>query len=130
MTRRRLVLVALAALTGAGAACTPSRRGAATREPPAEVEFANESLNQVEVFAVGRGGAQTRIGTVMAGRTELLRISAGTIGAEQSTNVVARIRASGRVVSTGQIRLAPGDRMRVTLSMDERSLMALPVREP
>src|SRR5687768_1360161 len=109
-TRRRLVSLAstsLLALSTLSAACGGARRAPAPAGTPAEVIFTNNSLNQAEVFAVTRSGARARIGTVFAGRTETLRIAAGSLGADHTAAIVARIRASGRAPSTGLITVAP-----------------------
>lgn len=132
-TPRRLVSFAsasLLALSALSAACGGARRAPAPAGTPAEVVFTNNSLNQAEVFAVTRSGARARIGTVFAGRTETLRIPAGSLGADHTASIVARIRATGRAPSTGLITVAPGERVQVTLPNDERMLVTLPMREP
>ena len=121
MRRRILILAVL------GAACGPLRHNG---PPPAQIIFVNESLDQADVYAISSSGAQTRIGTVMPGRTETLRVPPGALGGDYSANIVARILANSRTPRTGPITLNPGDRMQVTLSADERILSALPAREP
>ena|SRR5689334_1881979 len=122
---RRLIPMAL--VLGLAAACGPLRKGGPA---PARVIFSNQSLDQADVYAVSSGGAQTRIGTVMAGRTDTLRIPSSAMGADYSTNIVARILARSRTPSTGRFALNPGDLVTVTLSSDERILSVLPAREP
>ena len=101
---RRLIPMAL--VMGLAAACGPLRKGGPA---PARVIFSNQSLDQADVYAVSSGGAQTRIGTVMAGRTDTLRVPSGAMGADYSTNIVARILARSRTPSTGRFALNPGD---------------------
>jgi hypothetical protein len=110
----------------AAAACGPMRRGPA----PARIIFSNESLDEAAVYAVSSSGSQTRIGTVMSGRTDTLRVPTGALGGDNSTNIVARILARSRTPSTGRVTLNPGDVVQVTLSSDERILSVLPAREP
>ena len=123
---RRSSFLTLMSLTALAAACGPMRRGT----PQAKIVFSNESLDEAAVYAVSSGGQQTRIGTVMAGRTDTLRVPAGALGGDNSTNIVARILARSRTPSTGRFALNPGDLVTVTLSSDERILSVLPAREP
>ena len=124
---RRFIPLTMMSLTALAAACGPMRRGGA---PQARIVFSNESLDEAAVYAVSSGGQQTRIGTVMAGRTDTLRVPAGAMGGDNATNIVARILARSRTPSSGRITLNPGDVVQVTLSSDERILSVLPGREP
>jgi len=124
-SRRLFQLVTLGAAV-ASAACGPLRRG----PTPARIIFSNQSLDQADVYAVSSAGGQTRIGTVMPGRTDTLRVPTAALGGDNSTNIVARILARSRTPSTGMLTLNPGDLMQVTLSSDERILSVLPAREP
>ena len=123
---RRLISLSVMSLMCAAAACGPMRRGPA----PARIIFSNESLDQADVYAVASSGAQMRIGTVMPGRRETLRVPSGALGGDNSANIVARILARSRTPSTGPVTLNPGDRVQVTLSSVERILSVLPAREP
>ena len=123
---RRLLPLAASAALAAAAACGPLRR----TSNPAQVIFSNQSLDQADVYAVSSGGAQTRIGTVMPGRTDTLRVQSSALGGDNAANIVARILARSRTPSTGMVTLNPGDRIVVTLSSDERILSVLPAREP
>jgi hypothetical protein len=116
--------IALLALSFAAAACGPFHHGG---QPDSLVVFRNESTDQADVYALGTGGDPIRIGTVFAGRTETLRVPP-TVSAANRINVIARIFANGRVVSTGPFTLGPGDSMDVTLTSDEKILSALPSR--
>jgi hypothetical protein len=118
---RRVVVLAVAA--GAAAACGPFRRSG---PPDPVVIFKNQSSDQADVYAIGSGGEPVRIGTVFAGRTENLRVPQSVLGGAQRVNLIARIFASPRVVSSGAFTLAPGDSMAVTLSSDEKILAVLP----
>ena len=121
---RRLVPVLALCVAGA---CGPLHRGG---PEPAYVIFTNQSLDQADVYAVSSSGAQTRIGTVMPGRTDTLRVRQGAVGGDNQANIVARILARSRTPSSGLVTLSPGDRVQVTLSSDERILSVLPAREP
>jgi hypothetical protein len=118
----------LATLLLAAAACGPMRRGTAV--PPAIVVFTNESTDLADVYAVSSSGATARIGSVTAGRTESLRIPVTVLGGTGVVNVVARILASSRRPSSGQITLRPGDKIAITLPSTQNILTVLPVREP
>ena len=120
--RRVVTLVAVASVA---AACGPFRHGG---PPDPVVVFHNQSSDQANVYAIGTGGEPVRIGTVFAGRTENLRVPQGVVGGAQRVNIIARIFASPRVVSSGAFSLAPGDSMAVTLSTDEKILSVLPAR--
>src|SRR5512140_1138094 len=79
-TRRsldRAARVAAFALVAALPACSRHHPGEAIDpDEPAMMTFRNESLAQADVFAIAQGSNAMRIGTVMAGRTETLRIPA------------------------------------------------------
>jgi hypothetical protein len=98
-------------------------------EPAAQVIFANESLDQADVYAVLNGGQSQRIGTVFAGRTETLDIPRNIIAAGGTVSIVARLLAHTYAPSTGPLTLNPGDRIRVTLPSNGRSLSVLPAPE-
>ena len=108
------------------AACGAFRHGSSP--PVAIVVFHNQSADQADVYAVGPGGDPTRIGTVYAGRTESLRIPQSITGGTNRVNVIARIFATSRVVTTGPFTVAPGESMDVTLTSDEKVLAVLPSR--
>lgn len=118
---RVLVCVAMVA------ACVPLRR---TGPPPAEIVFANRAMNQADVFTVSRSGARVRLGSVMAGQTVVLRVPVGAEGGDRAVEIVARIVATAHELSTGLVTLGPGERLAVTLPLDERLLSVLPAREP
>ncbi|HEX5970413.1 MAG TPA: hypothetical protein VFY85_00705 [Gemmatimonadaceae bacterium] len=98
-------------------------------QPVAQVIFANESLDQADVYAVLTGGQSQRIGTVFAGRTETLDVPTNIISAGGTVNIVARLLAHAYAPSTGPLTLNPGDRIRVTLPATGRSLSVLPAPE-
>ena len=122
----RFCRIGVLALACAAAACGPFRRGANAPDPV--VFFHNQSLDQADVFAVRSGGNAIRIGTVFAGRREALRVPLGAAG-DRTVNIVARILATSRAPRTGQITLAPGDSVEVTLSSDEKMLSVLPIAQ-
>jgi hypothetical protein len=98
-------------------------------EPTAQVIFANESLDQADVYAVLNGGQSQRIGTVFAGRTETLDIPTNIISAGGTVSIVARLLAHTYAPSTGPLTINAGDRIRVTLPSTGRSLSVLPAPE-
>ena len=126
MSSRRFSLVA-AVLCSALAACGPFRRGHAERPV---VVFVNESLHQADVYAMSPGGGASRRGTVMPGRTAELTVPATLVTGTGTVNIVARILAGSRAPRTGPVTLAEGDRVRVTLPIDENLLTVLPARTP
>ena len=92
---------------------------------PAAVVFANESLNQSDLFAVISGSSETRkLGTVFAGRTETLRVPYDLLR-RGNLSLVARM-LSGGVLSSGQISIRPGDTVHVELPLNQRMLIVLP----
>jgi hypothetical protein len=120
--RRSLISLSTALLL---TACGPFHRGG---PPEAAIIFHNDSTDQADVYALGSGGDPIRIGTVFAGRTETLKVPSTATGATSRVNVVARIFASGRVVSTGPFTLESGQTMDVRLTSDEKMLAVLPSR--
>ena len=118
----RVVVLAAVAIS---AACGPFRRSG---PPDAVVFFKNDSPDQADVYAIGSGGAAQRIGTVFAGRTEILRVPTSVTGGANRVNIVARIFPSSRVVPSGPFSLAPGDTMNVTLAADGKMMSVLPPR--
>jgi hypothetical protein len=98
-------------------------------EPTAQVIFANESLDQADVYAVLNSGQSQRIGTVFAGRTDTLDIPTNITSAGGTVSIVARLLAHSYAPSTGPLTLNPGDRIRITLPSTGRSLTVLPAPE-
>ena len=127
--RRALVCWVVLAVT---AACARSRRtdARATAEPVIIV-FRNESLDQADVFAVRPSGAgSVRLGTVMAGSTETLKIPPGSVPAGSGVDFVARLRIHSRTLHSGPVTVSPGDRFTITLPSTENSLAVLPAPNP
>ncbi|HEX6600455.1 MAG TPA: hypothetical protein VF034_14155 [Gemmatimonadaceae bacterium] len=98
-------------------------------QPVAQVIFANESLDQADVYAVLNSGQSQRIGTVFAGRTETLDVPTNITSAGGTVSIVARLLAHSYAPSTGPLTLSPGDRIRITLPATARSLSVLPAPE-
>ena len=94
--------------------------------PPAKLYFTNETLDQADVYAIVSGNQSTRIGTVMAGRTDTLRVSHSLVG-RGDINVVVRLVARTVTPSTGPFALHAGDEFSVRLPSDARTLVLLPV---
>jgi hypothetical protein len=133
MTKSNLILryvrqFATVALASAAMACGPFRKGAPAGEP-AILVFSNQSLDQATVYAVVPGADYIRIGTVMAGRTEELRIPSDMVLRAGTINIVARLLARSNFPQTGPVSISPGERYEVTLPMDGRLLSFLPARQ-
>jgi hypothetical protein len=90
---RRLAPAVL--IVAAAVARGPLRRGAG--QPPALLIFTNESLDQANVYAAAPGLGTRRIGTVMAGRTDMLAVPA-ELANRANLNIVARLpgRSAGQ----------------------------------
>jgi hypothetical protein len=128
MHSRAPILAIVALLAGFTAACGPFHRQSDASTPV--IVFVNESIDQAVVYAVAPGGVgRARIGTVLAGRTETLRIPRSVMSGGNSVDIVARTLASARVVRTGPITLSDGNRLQVTLPASENTLTVLPLAE-
>jgi hypothetical protein len=128
MHSRAPILAILAVLAVATPACGPFHRPSDASTPA--IVFVNESIDQAVVYAVSPGGVgRARIGTVLAGRTDTLRIPRSVMSGGNSVDIVARTLASARVVRTGPITLADGNRLQVTLPASENMLTVLPLVE-
>ena len=128
---RQLRLLATASALGAAtlgtvAACGPLHRSEEEVADRAEIEFINESLSPAEVYAVVTGGESIRIGTVMAGRTEVLRIPPQMVDRASAVNNVARPHAQSRTLSTGPVSISRGERLQVRLPISGSVLSVLP----
>jgi hypothetical protein len=118
----RMLVLAAAALLGA---CSRNQVAAEPGNEPAVVVFSNESLTQADLFAVVSGGGDARkLGTVMAGRTETLRLSAD-LAIRGSVSLVARL-LNGGTLSTGLVPVHPGDTVHVQLPLNRSMLVFLP----
>jgi len=118
----RMLVLAAAALLGA---CSRNQVAAEPGNEPAVVVFSNESLTQADLFAVVSGGGDARkLGTVMAGRTETLRLSAD-LAIRGSVSLVARL-LNGGTLSTGLVPVDPGDTVHVQLPLNRSMLVFLP----
>ena len=119
-------LVGVASL-GAATACGPLHRNEEGEvEERAEVEFINESLYPAEVYAVVTGSESVRIGSVMAGRTEVLRLPQQMIDRASALNIVARPLAGSRFLSTGPVSVNRGERIQVRMPINGSILTVLP----
>ena len=116
--------LAIALVLGGTAACGPLRNRPSTQER-AVIEFKNESLDQANVYAV-TATQSIRLGTVGAGRTELLTVPTDIAFRGENMNVVARLLAQPNRPSSGPISISPGQRIEIRLPMDQRSLYVLP----
>jgi hypothetical protein len=118
----RMLLLTTAALLGA---CSRNQVAAEPGNEPAAVVFSNESLTQADLFAVVSGGGDIRkLGTVMAGRTETLRLGAD-LALRGNVSLVARL-LNGGTLSTGVVPVHPGDTVHVQLPLNRSMLVFLP----
>jgi len=122
----RLISVAILAGALGTAACGPYHSGNASTEGRSLVIFANQSMDQADVYAVIPGGEGRRIGTVMAQHTDTLTVPASMTSRSGGLNIVARIFASNRVLQSGPISLSSGDAVRVEMPATELTLAVLP----
>lgn len=123
---RRLLHLLPAILIAAAAACGPQRRSSAPQ--PAYIIFTNNSLSQADVFVVAQGLGARRIGTVMAGQTDTLRVASDITGRGGTLSIMARLLARSRRPQTGPISIHPGETYEVRLPSDARMLSFLPAR--
>ena len=92
---------------------------------PVQIVFDNQSLDQADLFAVMSGGGEARrLGTVMSGRTETLRMGAD-LAVRGGVSLVAR-RLNGGSLSTGIVAVHPGDTLHIQLPLNPRLLLVLP----
>jgi hypothetical protein len=127
MHRRIRALVTLGA--GLFAACAPYRTGgSAAGDLGATIYFKNESLDQVAVYAVLGGVQQSRIGTVMPGRTDTLALSPTIVGSASGLTILVRPLGRDFTAEVGPISIYPGDALQVGLPMNQRMLIVLPAR--
>jgi hypothetical protein len=118
----RMLLFTAAALLSA---CSRNQVADEPGNEPAAVVFSNESLAQADLFAVVSGGGEVRkLGTVMAGRTETLRLSAD-LALRGNVSLVARL-FNGGSLSTGVVPVHPGDTVHVQLPLNRSMLVFLP----
>jgi hypothetical protein len=125
MPRLRHLALALAS-AGLVTAASCSKIMQTGDQPSAQVIFVNQSLDQADVFAVRDGGQPQRIGTVFAGRTETLAVPANLLTSGGSMSIVVRLLARSFGPSTGPLTINDGDRIRVTLPSNGRSLSVVP----
>jgi hypothetical protein len=127
---RFLSLFAILGMAGLGlsTACGPLRHaeGEEEAEMRAEIEFINESLYPAEVYAVVAGSESIRIGSVMAGRREILRVPQQMVDRASSLSIVARPLAQSRSLSTGPISIGRGERLQVRMPINGSVLSVLP----
>lgn len=119
--RTAALFIALAALP----ACGHARPGQSDASEPAFIYFTNESLAQADVFASSPGITARRLGTVMAGRTDTIRVPL-EITTRGTAQLYARLLASSATPSSGTVAIHPGDRLAVRLPLDQRTLIVLP----
>jgi len=122
----RRVAAAVCVLGVAGTAACGHLGMGGSGESDALIVFHNESLDQADVFAVAPGSNLERIGTVLPGRADTLRVRASMLATGSGVNILARLLARSNTPSTGNIPLHSGDMFDVRLTSDGRTLSALP----
>jgi hypothetical protein len=100
--------------------------GSSSDENSGVVIFANQSMDQADVYAVIPGGESRRIGTVMAQHTDSLTVPSSMVARSGGINIVARIFASNKILQSGPIALTSGDVVRVEMPATELTLAVLP----
>lgn len=121
-TRAARITLLLGLLVASG--CSRVRPGS-NESGSATISFVNESLAQAEVIAVLPTGGNRKLATVMAGRTETIRVPSDIAG-RGAFRIVARLLARSRTPDTGSITINPGQHLQVRLPLDERALFVLP----
>jgi hypothetical protein len=116
-------LFVLACAAGIAAACGPLHRGGT---PPAYLYFTNESLDQADVYASVGGNQPIRIGTVMAGKTDTLKVPPDIAARGENVNFISLVLAHSGAVASGPVPIHPGDRLSVRLPIDQKLLVVLP----
>jgi hypothetical protein len=124
---RHLLRIVSAMLIAVVAACSSARRGGPAAEP-AYLVFSNNSLTQADVFIVSPGFGSRRVGTVMSGQTDTLRVPADIATRGGTVNIVARLLARNQTPQTGPVSIFPGEMYDVRLQTDGRLLSFLPAR--
>ena len=123
---RHLFGIVSAILVALVAACSPLRRG--PMQEPAYLVFANNSLTQADVFIVSPGFGSRRVGTVMSGQTDTLRVPTDIATRGGTVNIVARLLARNLAPQTGPVSIFAGETYEVRLPTDGRLLSFLPAR--
>jgi hypothetical protein len=126
-SRRIRALVTLG--VGLFAACAPYHTGgSAAGDLGATIYFKNESFDQVAVYAVLSGVQKSRIGTVMAGRTDTLALSPSIVGSPSGLTILVRPLGRDFTAEIGPITINPGEAFDVALPPNQRMLVMLPAR--
>jgi len=120
--------IAIVGVLGISACAGRVQSASGDYQEPARLHFTNETLDQADVYAFGPGLARTRIGTVMAGRTETIVIPSAMLH-QGEVSVFARLVASSATPETGPFALHSGDAFNIRLPMDARALVLLPAKE-
>ena len=122
----RRTTLALFAAALAAVACGPLHPSTSADEARSIVIFANQSMDQADVYAVIPGSEGRRIGTVMAQHTDTLVLPNSMTARMGGINIVARIFASNKVLQSGPISLNSGDVVRVEMPASQLTLAVLP----
>jgi hypothetical protein len=125
LRRRDLLRSAVSfSLLAFAVACGPFHRGPSGE---ATVLFSNQSTAQADVYASGPDAMPIRLGTVMAGQTSTLTVPTSVVSQGGQVNVAAHLLAQPTgAPATGPFTLHPGDRVRVRLLGDMKTLSVVP----
>lgn len=109
LTRTLLPLMVILLIAGCGA-----RRGAAgLAEGAATVEVRNQSWSDMRIYAVS-GSQRTRLGTVTATSSAVLRIPSHVVAGGRDVSFLADALAGGAATSFN-IFVRPGDQVGITI---------------
>jgi hypothetical protein len=124
---RSAILRGVAVLCLGVVACRPVRPSQLARNS-ATIVFANDSGEQAEVFASVTGTERVRLGTVMAGRSDQLRVPASLLNRGLNVTITVNLLARRATPQTPPVAIRSGDRIDVRLSTDGRTLLIVPPR--
>jgi hypothetical protein len=125
-----IILAALA--LGLAQDSTPAPAKSPAKAPPADdrvtIAFENQSLELATIYVVTASGGRFRVGQVIPGRTETLRLPRSVVGAAATIDIVAVPLARRYVIRSGPVTVAPGDTIAASLSPIANLVSVLPAR--
>ena len=127
-TRRLLCATTLVAVLAMAGGCGRFYQNDVVQDDPAAVIFTNQSLDPADIYVVESGLTTTRLGSVMAGRTDTLIVPRQIVQRGGSVNIIARMLARSYTPQTGAISIRAGDVLDVRLDLDARLLSVVPAR--
>lgn len=121
----KLVTVMSAAVLGACATAGSGVHGG----DRTRIVFTNEADESATLFAVLQSGAEIRMGTILGGVTDTLRVPALAVD-RGHIEFVARLRTRGVTQNSGPVALRAGQWVAMRLHYEGRMLVVLPAGEP